>query len=85
MAKKSMMQRELKRAKLVALIGVEDLVVVDTGDALLVCRASDDQRVKDVIEEVQHMSGLINEMLSFEYATVKHFYRNDSALFQFNS
>ena len=35
--------------KLVALVGVDDLVVVDTGDALLVCRASDDQRVKDLI------------------------------------
>ena len=39
--------------KLVALIGVEDLVVVDTGDALLVCRASDDQRVKDVIGRLE--------------------------------
>ncbi len=36
--------------KLVALIGVEDLVVVDTEDALLVCRKDDAQRVRDVLE-----------------------------------
>lgn len=34
--------------KLVALIGVEGLVVVDTGDALLICRKRDDQLVKDI-------------------------------------
>ncbi|MEZ4388489.1 MAG: mannose-1-phosphate guanylyltransferase [Candidatus Krumholzibacteriia bacterium] len=34
--------------KLVALVGVDDLVVVDTGDALLVCRRDLDQKVKDV-------------------------------------
>ena len=39
--------------KLVALVGVEDLVVVDTGDALLVCRSRDDQRVKDVINRLE--------------------------------
>ncbi len=36
--------------KLVALIGVEDLVVVDTQDALLVCRKGDAQRVRDVLD-----------------------------------
>ena len=35
--------------KLVALVGVEDLVVVDTEDALLVCRKAEAQRVKDVL------------------------------------
>lgn len=40
-------------SKLVALVGVDDLVVVDTGDALLVCRASDDQRVKDLISRLE--------------------------------
>jgi len=34
--------------KLVALVGVDDLVVVDTGDALLICPRDDDQRVKDI-------------------------------------
>ena len=35
--------------KLVAVIGMEDIVVVDTGDALLVCKKQDAQRVKDVV------------------------------------
>ncbi len=36
--------------KVVALVGVEDLVVVDTGDALLICRRSHAQQVKDAVE-----------------------------------
>jgi mannose-1-phosphate guanylyltransferase len=36
--------------KLTALIGVKDLIVVDTGDALLICRRDLDQKVKDVVE-----------------------------------
>jgi mannose-1-phosphate guanylyltransferase len=39
--------------KTVALIGVSDLVVVDTEDALLVCRKSDAQAVKDVVAELE--------------------------------
>lgn len=35
--------------KLTALIGVKDLIVVDTDDALLICRKDRDQKVKDVI------------------------------------
>jgi mannose-1-phosphate guanylyltransferase len=39
--------------KLVAVVGVDDLVVVDTPDALLVMRKSKDQDVKKVIEEIK--------------------------------
>lgn len=39
--------------KLVALVGVEDLVVVDTGDALLVGKKAQMQDVKKVVEELQ--------------------------------
>jgi mannose-1-phosphate guanylyltransferase len=39
--------------KLVALVGVEDLVVVDTPDALLVCRKSEAQRIKAVIDRLE--------------------------------
>ncbi len=39
--------------KLIALIGVEDLVVVDAGDALLVCRKEEAQRVKEVLERLE--------------------------------
>ena len=42
-----------RKDRLVALIGVEDLVVVDTEDALLVCKKDEAQRVKDVLERLQ--------------------------------
>ncbi|MDP6776154.1 MAG: sugar phosphate nucleotidyltransferase [Candidatus Latescibacteria bacterium] len=38
--------------KLIALVDVEDLVVVDTGDALLVCPREGSQRVKDLVERL---------------------------------
>ena len=39
--------------KLVALVGVEDLIVIDTPDALLICRKDRDQDIKRVIEELE--------------------------------
>ena len=39
--------------KLVSLIGVEDLIVVDTKDALLVCKKEHSQKVKDVVKELK--------------------------------
>ena len=39
--------------KLVALVGVENLIVVDTGDALLVCKKSRSQDVREVVEELK--------------------------------
>jgi len=36
--------------KLTALLGLKDVIIVDTPDALLVCHKDSDQRVKDVIE-----------------------------------
>jgi mannose-1-phosphate guanylyltransferase len=39
--------------RLVALVGVEDLVVIDTDDAVLVCSVKSTQDVKRVIEELQ--------------------------------
>jgi mannose-1-phosphate guanylyltransferase len=41
------------RGKLLALVGVHDLVVVDTPDALLVCRRDRVEDVKKVVEELQ--------------------------------
>jgi mannose-1-phosphate guanylyltransferase len=37
------------RDKLTALIGVKDLIVVDTPDALLICHKDQDQKVKDIV------------------------------------
>ncbi|MFA6131773.1 MAG: sugar phosphate nucleotidyltransferase [Patescibacteria group bacterium] len=39
--------------KTVAVLGMNDIVVVDTGDALLVCPKSQAQRVKEIISELQ--------------------------------
>ena len=36
--------------RLIATIGVRDLVIVDTEDALLVCTKADEQRVKEMVE-----------------------------------
>jgi mannose-1-phosphate guanylyltransferase len=41
--------------KLVALVGVEDLVVVDTEDALLVCPRSRAQDVKKVVDRLKEL------------------------------
>ncbi len=39
--------------KLVALVGVHNLIIVDTGDALLISRRSRSQDVKEVVEELK--------------------------------
>ncbi|MHB8094247.1 MAG: mannose-1-phosphate guanylyltransferase [Candidatus Aminicenantales bacterium] len=39
--------------KLTALVGVKDLIVVDSGDALLICRRDQDQRVKEIVEALK--------------------------------
>ena len=39
--------------RLTALVGVRDLIVVEAGDALLICDAAHDQKVKDVVEELK--------------------------------
>jgi mannose-1-phosphate guanylyltransferase len=47
--------------KLVALVGVHDLVVVDTPDALLICRRDQAQDVKKIVDELQKQKR--NELL----------------------
>jgi len=39
--------------RLIVTIGVEDLVVVDTGNALLIARRDESQRVKDVVQRLK--------------------------------
>jgi mannose-1-phosphate guanylyltransferase len=47
--------------KTIAVLGMKDVVVVDTGDALLVCPRSEAQRVKEIISELQknNLDGLL--------------------------
>jgi mannose-1-phosphate guanylyltransferase len=42
-----------KEHRLIVTIGVEDLVVVDTGDVLLVCRKDQAQRVRQVVSKLK--------------------------------
>jgi mannose-1-phosphate guanylyltransferase/mannose-6-phosphate isomerase len=42
-----------KSGKLVSLIDVNDLIVVDTSDALLICPMESSQKVKDVVNELK--------------------------------
>ncbi len=44
--------------RLTALVGVRGLVVVDTGDALLVCDAAMDQKVKGIVEALKRKKEL---------------------------
>jgi mannose-1-phosphate guanylyltransferase len=39
--------------KVVALVGVDDLIIVESQDALLVCRRGESQKVKDVVDELE--------------------------------
>jgi len=39
--------------KLTALIGVENIIVVETGDALLVCHKDQDQKVKNIVNSIK--------------------------------
>jgi len=39
--------------KLIAMVGVDDLVVVDTPDALLICPREKSQRVKDIVDRLR--------------------------------
>ncbi len=43
--------------RLVVTIGVEDLVVVDTGDVLLVCKKDQAQKVRQVVEQLKETGG----------------------------
>lgn len=43
--------------RLIVTIGVEDLVVVDTGDVLLVCRVDQAQKVREVVKKLEQEEG----------------------------
>ena len=39
--------------RLIVTIGVDDMVIIDTGDALLICKTEQSQRVKEVVEHLK--------------------------------
>jgi len=50
--------------KYIATIDVEDLIIVDTGDALLVSKKGSSQKVKEVVKEIKSISDLHNVHLT---------------------
>jgi len=43
----------LANHKLIATVGLEDIVVIDTEDAILICRGNKSQKVKDLIDKLK--------------------------------
>lgn len=45
------------KGKLVVLQGLEDFIVVDTGDVLLVCKREEEQRIKEFVSDIKNGKG----------------------------
>ncbi|ADO82200.1 mannose-1-phosphate guanylyltransferase/mannose-6-phosphate isomerase [Ilyobacter polytropus] len=58
--------------KLVASIGVEDLIIVDNRDALLVCKKEQSQKVKQVVETLNFRNDLRSQYHVKEYRPWGH-------------
>lgn len=43
----------LSKERLIALVGVDDLIVVDAGDAILICPRNESQRVRAIVDELE--------------------------------
>jgi mannose-1-phosphate guanylyltransferase len=41
------------KERLVSLVGIDDLIVVDTADALLISKKGDSQKIKDIVKELK--------------------------------
>jgi len=53
--------------RLLAAIGLEDIIVVETPDAILLARAGESQRVKEIVEELKKTTGTLH----LEHVTVR--------------
>jgi mannose-1-phosphate guanylyltransferase len=58
-----------RRWKLVATIGVADLIIVDTPDALLVCNKDHEQDVREVVHSLESGEGSIKNEISYKRLT----------------
>jgi mannose-1-phosphate guanylyltransferase len=47
----------VENGKLVVLQGLDDFIVVDTKDALLICRKDKEQEIKEFVAEVKRNKG----------------------------
>ena len=48
----------------IATVDVEDLIIVDTGDALLISKKGSSQKVKEVVQKIKHTTNLHNVHLT---------------------
>lgn len=51
--------------------GVDDLIVVDTADALLICKKNESQKVKDIVDKLK-----VSTIKSFKKLTEEHVFEN---------
>lgn len=42
-----------KQKKTYGIVGVDDLIIVDTADALMICKKGESQKVKDLVEKIE--------------------------------
>jgi mannose-1-phosphate guanylyltransferase/mannose-6-phosphate isomerase len=54
-------------SRLIAAVGLEDIIAVETPDAILLARVGDSQRVRDVVDELKHGHGTCH----LEHVTVR--------------
>lgn len=47
--------------KLTALVGINDIIVVNTDDVLLICHKDHDQKVKEIVKQIQKKQGISHE------------------------
>ncbi len=59
--------------KLVATVGVDDLIIIDNRDALLVCKRNQSQKVKDVVETLKERKDLRTEYHVKDYRPWGHY------------
>lgn len=45
------------REKLVVLEGVEDFIIVDTGDVLMICKKENEQKIKEIVADIKAQEG----------------------------
>ncbi len=59
--------------KLVATVGVDDLIIIDSGDALLICKKDQSQRVKDIVETLKQQADPRTEYHLQDYRPWGHY------------
>ncbi len=59
--------------KIVAAVGVEDLIIIDNRDALLVCKKDQSQKVKNVVDALKERNDLRTEYSMQDYRPWGHY------------